>query len=669
MVAATDLKIYKTTNNLGGAITGTQIATSTPNNLFSNVPNNERVIGEDYYACIFLKNAHATESMDNFKLWLSDKSFPHDTEIKWGFEPNVSPTTGYRWSPFQTFNGSGGGVVEVADSPALDMNRFTVACWFRTTDHNVPPEGEGFMVCKGGWLSNDPNKNLNYGLWHSDADHLRGGFEDSLGNDHICTSGTLINDGTWRHACVTYDGTIVTLYMNGTVRDSHATTAIPASSTNPLRIGDNSFDPPHLYFTGDLDQVYIWDEALSASDVTALYTNNTVNPSHLVYSNTFGTDDGLSIVAQTIPDKYTAPQDVVWNSITTEPTTPNIGNFAALKTQPIWLWYHVNANAISRLDDSETFTFNFDIPVGGTGTGGTPGSGGGTGGNPPPTPADFKIAVSGDWGCETMTNSVIKLIIDGGYDFVVGVGDNAYESSACWISKFNPLKPIMINAYGNHEYSESGGVGPYKTFGGVSSTYFTKRFENIFFVVYDDNDFEPGGAPSLSVGSTQHNFIKNALEQSQADNTIVWRIAVGHHPWFGVHASHPANEGGQVGELHKLFTDNKVSFVLNGHNHNWERTHMVSYNSSNPKSPTVVDGTAPYVKNDQSLINVVVGTGGHDSGSGLYNNSDGGAWRAYANRTHNGIWEIVATNGGNTLTCSFVEIGGDKFDTFVITAS
>ena len=666
MVSATDLKIYKTTNNLGGAITGTQIQTGTPNNLFSNVPNNERVIGEDYYACIFLKNAHATEKMDNFKFWLSDKSLPNDTEIKWGYEPNVSPTTGYRWSPFRTLDGAGGGVVSVADSPELDVARFTVACWFRTTDINVPPEGEGFMVCKGGWLSNDPNKQLNYGLWHSDADHLRGGFETVDGIDHIVTSGTLINDGTWRHAVVTYDGTVVTLYMNGTVRGTHATTDTPATSTNPLLIGDNSFNPPHLYFTGDIDQVYIWDEALSSTDVGKLYTDNIVNPSHLVYSNTFGADDDSPIVAQTIADKYTAPNGVTWNGVESEPTNPNLGEFKAGATQPIWLWYHVNANAISRLDDNEIFDFNFDIPIGGTGTGGTPGTGGGSGGNPPPTPTNYKVAIVGDEGCSSATDSVVNLIKNNAYDYVVSVGDHAYEpcstGSCCWVSKFNQFKSKMNSAYGNHEYSETGKLSPYKAFFGHSLTYFTFKFQNIQFFVYDTNI-------SLSSGSTQYNAMKTALEQSQTDNTVVWRIAIMHHPWFGDNGDHTTNEFNQVQSLHKLFTDNGVNILCVGHNHNWERTHLVSYNSSNPRNPTIVDNTSPYTKGKVGLIGVNTGTGGHDKVGSLYHLTAGGSWRAYANNSHNGIWEIVATNSGNTLTCSFVEIGGDKFDTFVYNAS
>ena len=88
---------------------------------------------------------------------------------------------------------------------------------------------------------------------------------------------------------------------------------------------------------------------------------------------------------------------------------------------------------------------------GGTGGGGT----GGGGGNPPPPTSEWKMAIAGDWGCGSTTNNVINLCK--GYDFTLGVGDNAYASASCWTSAFATLKPNINSAYGNHEYSESGG--------------------------------------------------------------------------------------------------------------------------------------------------------------------------------------------------------------------
>jgi len=454
MVSFTDLKIYKTTNNLGGAITGTQVAIGTSNNVFTNIPKNELVVGEDYYACIYLKNTHATETMASLKLWLSSKSFPHDTVLKWAFDP--------------------------------------------------------------------------------------------AGN-----------------------------------------------------------------------------------------------------------------TAQTISDKYTTPGVSQWHDIETETTAPFYGDLAAGASFPIWLWLHVDANAEARLDDNAIFTTNLSIPQGGTGGGGTGGTGGGTGGNPPPTNTDYKIAIAGDWGCETATDQVISLIQSQGYDFVMGVGDNAYESAGCWTTKFNPLKSKMNSAYGNHEYSESGGVSPYKTFFGHSLTYFSFQFQNVFFIVCDTNI-------NCDPGSAQHQFVTTELNRVLNDSTVTWRIGIMHHPWFGSPSDHAYDEANAVEAFHKLFTDNKVNIVCTGHNHNWQRTHQVSYNSSNPTSPTVVDSTSPYSRAAAGLIHVITGTGGHDSGGSLYGLGSQPSFQAYQNRTHNGVWEILASDNAQTFTCQFREIGGDVFDTFTI---
>lgn len=875
MVAATDLKCYRSTGDLGGAITGTQIPTSTPNNLFTNIPINELVVGEDYYKCCFFKNTHATESMDNFKLWLSNGTPYEHTDLKWAFDFGVeSVESGF-------FNGTSD-YISVPDSSSLDLNQFSIAVRFKTSkDYSLlGTGGEGILLMKGYFAGPaTPGTEMNYGIWVTDLNHLRGGFEQSDGTDHFVNSITpeiFVNDGVWHLAVLTYSGTIVRLYLDGVEIDTHVTSATPDTGSIPLEVGRNpyhahpiggwyqgeidyayvwnndltagevsalssagtipqvanivyskTFDTtitpeykyaPYFtadgstydetadaaqydvtssftvsawfrtltnfadtgvivnkggfnsetagqnmnwgiwmtanekiqggfedsagadkfaistasyndglwhfavvrynatdqqvklwvddmatghevgtastggaipdtganpirigansraldsYFTGQIDEVRMWNRSVNESERIALMTSNTVSTTNLQFEKKFGADTN-AVDAQTIADKYTSPVGVTWNSVGTIPTTSEIGSLTAGEFFPIWLWLHVDANsaATPATDDNGIFTFDFFIPPGGTGTPGTGGSGGGTGGNPPPTPTDWKIAIVGDEGCEPETDDVISLINTNAYDYVVSVGDHAYESASCWTSKFSGLKSKMISAYGNHEYSESGGTSPYKTFLGRNSTYYTFKFQNILFIVIDDNDFEDGSAPSLSVGSTQHNFIKSALTAAANDNTIVWKIAIIHHPWFGTGADHPSNEGGQVGELHELFQNNKVSFVCVGHNHNWQRSFQVSYDSATPQTPNIVASTSPYSRNVTGLIHVVTGTGGHDSGGGLYGlpNTDSPNWQAYQNRTHNGVWEIVATNSGNTLTCSFVEIGGDKFDTFVITA-
>ena len=95
MAGAADLKVYKTTNHLGGAITATQIFNATPNNLFQNVTRAEQIAGTDEYKCCFFKNT-STESMDNFKLWLTQKRAPNDTSIEWGYDSLARKSVGFQ---------------------------------------------------------------------------------------------------------------------------------------------------------------------------------------------------------------------------------------------------------------------------------------------------------------------------------------------------------------------------------------------------------------------------------------------------------------------------------------------------------------------------------------------------------------------------------------------
>jgi hypothetical protein len=109
--------------------------------------------------------------------------------------------------------------------------------------------------------------------------------------------------------------------------------------------------------------------------------------------------------------------------------------------------------------------------------------------------------------------------------------------------------------------------------------------------------------------------------------------------------------------------------VCVGHNHNWQRTHQVAYNSGDPKSPNVVGGSSPYSATKRGIIHVVSGTGGHDTGNGLYSLGGQPSFQAYQNRSNNGLFEIIGSNNGQTLTCSFVNLDGSKFGTFTYTAT
>jgi hypothetical protein len=81
--------------------------------------------------------------------------------------------------------------------------------------------------------------------------------------------------GYWYNAVVTYDGSTLDCYLNGTLRASSTVTL--NTSFSDILIGSrldasNSEQPTDAYFKGVIDNVGIWNTALSSSQVSQLYT-------------------------------------------------------------------------------------------------------------------------------------------------------------------------------------------------------------------------------------------------------------------------------------------------------------------------------------------------------------------------------------------------------------
>lgn len=81
------------------------------------------------------------------------------------------------------------------------------------------------------------------------------------------SSGTTDTDGLWHHACITYDGTTRRLYLDG-VQKATDTTSLVTTSGNVM-IGRNS-DLAEA-FPGNIDDVRVYNRALSAAEVKNMY--------------------------------------------------------------------------------------------------------------------------------------------------------------------------------------------------------------------------------------------------------------------------------------------------------------------------------------------------------------------------------------------------------------
>jgi hypothetical protein len=195
------------------------------------------------------------------------------------------PQGGYTYSPSFVLTGSN--YHNVVNSASLQLSRFTVAAWFKTSTNFG---SDAMIVNKGGLGSESSGQNMNYGIWMTSTENVRAGFETSSASDHYVTSANSFNDGQWHYAVVTYDGSNVRLYIDGAQVATKSTSgASPETSgTKPVRIGANSrVTPPGNFFTGEVDEVRVWNNAKTAQQVTDAFVGS-INTSGQVLYIPFG---------------------------------------------------------------------------------------------------------------------------------------------------------------------------------------------------------------------------------------------------------------------------------------------------------------------------------------------------------------------------------------------
>jgi hypothetical protein len=73
--------------------------------------------------------------------------------------------------------------------------------------------------------------------------------------------------GHWTHVAGTYDGSLLRLYLNGELVSEREASGALRTGDSPLTIGGN--EDPQTLFPGRLDEIRIYDRALSASEIQA----------------------------------------------------------------------------------------------------------------------------------------------------------------------------------------------------------------------------------------------------------------------------------------------------------------------------------------------------------------------------------------------------------------
>jgi hypothetical protein len=193
-----------------------------------------------------------------------DASGQGNTASMVGFATTTGPVAGKAGQALN-FNGSNTYTV-ASDAASLDSSNITVAGWYKFGTVNGTYQT---MVAK--WYTGvqqqfvlQLNSDNKLGWWTGNG---------STGAD-VVESATTPAAGKWYYIVVTISGTSKKIYINGVLDNSGTGTAITSAPVE-LTVGSkkNSGGSYFEFFNGQMDDIRMYNRALSASEVQKLYTS------------------------------------------------------------------------------------------------------------------------------------------------------------------------------------------------------------------------------------------------------------------------------------------------------------------------------------------------------------------------------------------------------------
>jgi hypothetical protein len=266
--------------------------------------------------------------------------------------------------------------------------------------------------------------------------------------------------------------------------------------------------------------------------------------------------------------------------------------------------------------------------------------------------AAFRFTSVGDWGCGDTAyakaslnaiatawqieqfNPVVHLV-NGDLSYA---NSNAHFQPQVWEQYFDNTQLSAANrpwmpALGNHENEPGNGPQGYLSYqtryelpknhsADFEGNWYKFQVGSVLFVMLDNNDvcYQVDTGTYLSTGENQIltgysggeqlKWLEHTLREASTDSSVDWIVAVMHQPAMSTSTADGADLGIRENWM-PLFYKYGVDFVLAGHDHDYERSYLVSgTDSGTALRPQVVSTALDNVDFDKGLMHLVIGTGG-----------------------------------------------------------
>jgi predicted MPP superfamily phosphohydrolase len=279
--------------------------------------------------------------------------------------------------------------------------------------------------------------------------------------------------------------------------------------------------------------------------------------------------------------------------------------------------------------------------------------------------SDFNFAVAGDFGCDKEAKKTIDVIKTKQPELVIALGDLAYKKNPqCW---FDLISPLDTNSkfkisFGEHDVSR--GNSAYRLYlehFNLTKPYYSFDYDNIHFLAMATakNKIIP-----YNYTSEQYQFVKTDLVKASQNKNIDWIIAYSFRTFYSSNTTHPGLDELQDA-YHPLFDKYHVDLVFQAHNHNYQRTFPLSYNTTRQYTPIITDrDTQDYRDIQHGQIFLTAGTGGAD-----FYNFTGQSPYVVNQFLRHGFLNVDSKDNGLKLLVTFYDNNGTALDRMSISKS
>jgi hypothetical protein len=193
--------------------------------------------------------------------------------------------------------------VECGNDASLNMtSQITLAAWIKP---NAAGNGQHqHYVTKG---------DMCYALKHNQSNYMEFNIYDGTWYTARGPAVTSAFNGTWHHVAGTYDGTTLRIYVDGELQPTYGAEShvgVIANTATSVSIGRDNDSGGRRYYNGLIDDVRIYDRALSDAEILAVMKGAENGPATSPSPKDKTTDVPREVVMSWEPGPFAATHDV-----------------------------------------------------------------------------------------------------------------------------------------------------------------------------------------------------------------------------------------------------------------------------------------------------------------------------------------------------------------------